>query len=133
MLFCLLQEATTCTKDSSLQAKSYTYEEDENQVILRSCKDTVDGHRSSGTAYLSMPNFLRRFFRGLITARSPKGSAHARHLFGHLESCVWPSSRIPNGRACGRLESDRILTGFFGRLQHGELPVPTKVFSDAVA
>ena len=43
MLCCLLQEATTCTKDSSLQAKYYAYQEDEDQVVMRFCKDTFHG------------------------------------------------------------------------------------------
>ena len=106
MLFFLLQEATTCTKDSRLLAKYHAYQEDEDQVIMRFCKDTFhgegfavffvapyvpsskddhifgeDGNRSSGTACLSMPNVFRKFFRGLLCARSPKGSAQARHLF----------------------------------------------------
>ena len=159
MLFCLLQEVTTCTKDPTLQAMYYTYQEDEAQVVMRFCKDTFhgegfavffeapyvpssnndhtfgeDGKGSSGTACFGVPHILRKFFRGLLSARSPEGSAQARHLFfGHVESVVWPFSRVPSGRACGRLESDFILTGFSGRLRHGELPVPTRVFSDAVA
>ena len=91
-----------------------------------------DGHWSSGSVCLSAPNLLRKFFRGLLYARSPRGSAQARHLFGHVASCVWPSSRVPNGRACGRLESDRILASFSGRLQHGEVPELFPAFLDTV-
>ena len=68
--------------------------------------------------------------------RAHQKAAHKRGIFfffGHLESVVWPFSRVPSGRACGRLESDRIITGFSGRLRHGELPVQTTVPSDAVA
>ena len=39
------------------------------------------GKGSSGTACLGVPNILRKFLHGLLSARSPKGSAQARHLF----------------------------------------------------
>ena len=138
-------------------AKYHACQEDEDQVVMRFCMDTFhgegfavifeapyvpscnndhisgkDGHWSSGSARLSMPNLLRKFFRGLLFASSPRGSGQARHLFGHVASCVWPSSRVPNCLACGRRESDRILAGFSGRLQHGELPELFPAFLDTV-
>ena len=92
------------------------------------------GKGSSGTACLGVPNILRKFFHGLLSARSPKGSAQARHLFlDMLSRLCGHFLAYPVVVPCGRLESDRILTGFSGRLRHGELPVPTRVFSDAVA
>ena len=109
MLCCLLQEATTCTKDSRLHAKYYACQEDEDQVVMRFCMDTShgegfavifvapyvpssnnhhisceDGHWSSGSVCFSVPNLLRKFFRGLLYARSPRGRAQARYLFGHV-------------------------------------------------
>ena len=44
-----------------------------------------DGKGSSGTACLGVPHILRKFFRGLLSARSPKGSTQARHLFFFLD------------------------------------------------
>ena len=113
--------ARICFARAPLSAQSTEHcENDLSPLVLMNFEILVvcfefgeDGNWSSGTACLSMPNVLRKFFRGLLCARSPKGSAQARNLFGHLESCVWPSSRIPIGRACERLESDRIFYQLF--------------------
>ena len=43
MLVFSLQDATTCTKDSRLQAEYHAYQEDEDQVVMRFCRDTFHG------------------------------------------------------------------------------------------